>query len=190
MTYDEYMALPADPGTSCAVCGAGPESPRNGGYNNGLRRKSTKRLAVDHSHSTGRKRGFLCGNCNKGLGHFDDNPALLRAAADYLEKGIELEPLGTYQPRTVTSRPVSGRGGPKTSRPATCIVEGCSEPTGSGGGLGYCGKHYARFKRTGTLEARPYGRKDCSVEGCSRKHFTHGYCQRHYDQLRRRGQVV
>lgn len=44
-----------------------------------------KRLAVDHNHDTKQVRGLLCSNCNRGLGLFQDNPALLREAAEYLE---------------------------------------------------------------------------------------------------------
>jgi len=40
---------------------------------------------VDHDHRDGTIRGLLCGDCNIGIGHFFDNPALMRSAADYIE---------------------------------------------------------------------------------------------------------
>jgi hypothetical protein len=40
---------------------------------------------VDHDHETNEVRGFLCNNCNNGLGRFEDNRVFLRAAVDYLE---------------------------------------------------------------------------------------------------------
>ncbi len=41
---------------------------------------------VDHSHSTGRIRGILCGKCNMLLGHADDSPETLLQLVRYLEK--------------------------------------------------------------------------------------------------------
>lgn len=58
----EYDALPK----VCMICG------------------SQGNLCVDHSHRTGRVRGMLCAPCNKGLGHFRDDPTLLLRASDYL----------------------------------------------------------------------------------------------------------
>ena len=45
---------------------------------------SSRKLAVDHCHESGKIRGLLCHNCNVGLGHFKDSPALLMAALTYI----------------------------------------------------------------------------------------------------------
>lgn len=44
------------------------------------------RLSVDHCHTTGELRGLLCWGCNRKIGAFNDNVALLKAAALYLTK--------------------------------------------------------------------------------------------------------
>lgn len=49
------------------------------------------KLHVDHDHLTGRIRGVLCANCNRGIGLFRDNKELLAKAIKYLDKEYELE---------------------------------------------------------------------------------------------------
>jgi hypothetical protein len=66
--YDEMLTTQ---GGVCAIC---EQTCPTGRY-----------LAVDHDHDTGLVRGLLCSKCNPGLGWFNDDPARLRAAADYLE---------------------------------------------------------------------------------------------------------
>lgn len=54
-------------GAGCDICG-----------------QRTIRMAIDHSHLTGRVRGLLCKDCNLILGWVQDDPARLRAMADYV----------------------------------------------------------------------------------------------------------
>lgn len=80
----EYNAILAAQGGVCAICG---------------RRPGKRRLAVDHDHQTGEKRGLLCASgdfgCNKGLGYFNDDVELLRRAVAYLENPPARRVLGT-----------------------------------------------------------------------------------------------
>ena len=77
MTPEDYAErLEAQNGV-CAICGK-PETHKRDGI--------VKPLAVDHCHETGAVRGLLCHSCNLGLGHMKDNPAVLQAAARYLEE--------------------------------------------------------------------------------------------------------
>lgn len=43
-------------------------------------------LSVDHCHDTGEIRGLLCHGCNAAIGYARNDPARLRAAADYLDR--------------------------------------------------------------------------------------------------------
>ncbi len=65
---DEVLADIKATITECVICG------------------SNEPLVVDHDHKTGRVRGMLCNHCNRGLGHFRDDPELLQFAAIYLQE--------------------------------------------------------------------------------------------------------
>jgi len=43
-------------------------------------------LEVDHCHITGQFRGWICKNCNTGLGKFFDDSKFLIKAIEYLHK--------------------------------------------------------------------------------------------------------
>jgi len=45
---------------------------------------SKEKLVVDHDHKGNFVRGMLCNHCNRGLGHFRDDPMLLEFAKMYL----------------------------------------------------------------------------------------------------------
>lgn len=49
----------------------------------------SRKLSFDHSHTTNRFRGWLCGRCNLALGYAGDSEERLRALADYLKKTHE-----------------------------------------------------------------------------------------------------
>jgi len=56
---------------------------------NEVARKGQKKLqnwVLDHDHDTELFRGWLCGNCNTGLGGFKDSIDRVRRATEYLEK--------------------------------------------------------------------------------------------------------
>lgn len=43
-------------------------------------------LCLDHDHETGRLRGWLCRQCNTGLGYFKDSVDFLHSAISYLTR--------------------------------------------------------------------------------------------------------
>ena len=85
MTEEDYLALLAAQDGACAVCRSefGDQAPH-----------------VDHDHETGVVRGLLCFTCNTAIGKMRDDPALLRAAAAYLEQP---PPVITGRPRALSS---------------------------------------------------------------------------------------
>ena len=72
ITPDDYQRMMEEQGGVCKICG----NPPSGRF----------ALSVDHDHRTQRVRGLLCGKCNFAIGHANDNPALLRKMAKYLEE--------------------------------------------------------------------------------------------------------
>lgn len=72
ITREQYEAWAAGRTKQCAICWQSPSGPRD--------------LHCDHDHETGSLRDWLCGTCNQGLGNFHDDPDLLRAAAEYIER--------------------------------------------------------------------------------------------------------
>jgi hypothetical protein len=71
VTDEHYRAKLAEQDGRCAICGVNKCSR---GY----------AMAADHCHATGKPRGVLCGNCNRGLGLLGDNAEGLRRAFAYL----------------------------------------------------------------------------------------------------------
>ena len=68
ITLVEYYSLAAFQQNRCAVCN----------------QRTDEDLHVDHNHSNNAVRGLLCGNCNRGLGLFEDDIYRLRNAQHYL----------------------------------------------------------------------------------------------------------
>lgn len=58
-------------GNRCSICSQPPNS---------------RGLVGDHNHRTDSTRELLCATCNTGLGMFKDDSAVLRRAAEYLDR--------------------------------------------------------------------------------------------------------
>ena len=72
LTPTQFEDLLAAQGGRCAICRT-DQIPKRGSWH------------VDHEHTTCKVRGILCHGCNVALGHFNDDPVRLRAAAAYVE---------------------------------------------------------------------------------------------------------
>ena len=46
--------------------------------------KQTNHWVLDHCHTTSEFRGYICNDCNLGIGKFDDNPNIIYKAWRYL----------------------------------------------------------------------------------------------------------
>jgi hypothetical protein len=71
-TYDRMLATQKH---CCAICG--DKENKVGGLHNSF--------SVDHDHTTGKVRGLLCNQCNRGLGMLGDNIKSIMNVVKYLE---------------------------------------------------------------------------------------------------------
>lgn len=46
----------------------------------------TSKLDLDHSHLTGKVRGWVCDSCNTGIGRFKDDEEMLDRAKEFIRK--------------------------------------------------------------------------------------------------------
>jgi len=84
ITLLDYKKLLRKQNGTCALCAA--TSSKGGiGVGIGKNSKGIRRLSVDHCHKTGKIRGLLCSNHNRGLGMFSDSIVELLKAIKYLE---------------------------------------------------------------------------------------------------------
>jgi hypothetical protein len=74
LTTEEYNNLYNYQNGECAICSKPVKLGGKGG------------MYVDHCHSTGKVRGFLCNPCNSALGMFKDDVTILQSAINYLQK--------------------------------------------------------------------------------------------------------
>lgn len=74
ITTDQFDEMLAAQGGCCAICGT--DTPKGSGT-----------FHVDHCHTTGKIRGLLCINCNRGLGNFKDSLFFLQQAINYINRG-------------------------------------------------------------------------------------------------------
>jgi hypothetical protein len=64
-----------------------------------MKQARTRRLAVDHDHTTGAVRGLLCFRCNQYLGQWENDPIAIHNLIVYLWVILERQYDPVYQPR-------------------------------------------------------------------------------------------
>ena len=79
VTLAWYEAILAKQGGACAICKKPEDKVLKG---------RLLRLAVDHCHATGKVRGLLCVNCNRGIGNLQHDRTILTAALAYLKNTV------------------------------------------------------------------------------------------------------
>ncbi len=72
-----YQEMLREQNGVCAICQQPERAPDKA-------TGKTKDLAIDHDHATGAVRALLCSSCNRALGLFNDDEALLAKAQEYV----------------------------------------------------------------------------------------------------------
>lgn len=88
ITWLEYTRILEQQGDTCGICfGVLPVS-------------VTRRLSVDHCHTTGEVRGILCQRCNSAIGLLGENENVLLNAIAYLK--LHNNSLQNFTPNKLT----------------------------------------------------------------------------------------
>lgn len=95
LSLEDYQRMHDAQGGRCAICDSPEGETRNG---------KVKMLAVDHCHKTGKIRGLLCCPCNQAIGKLRDDSAIIRRAADYIDRHANPEKRKTRFSDTIRGR--------------------------------------------------------------------------------------
>lgn len=78
ITEEQFNLMVAEQNNRCAICGTSEP----GGNAN--------KWHIDHDHQTNRVRKLLCAKCNMGIGHLNDDPAIIAQSFFYLTSFSEI----------------------------------------------------------------------------------------------------
>lgn len=70
LEIDDYQSILDAQGNKCAIC----------------IKPFRKTPNVDHCHDTGKVRGLLCFNCNRAIGHLQNDTGIIQNAIAYLQR--------------------------------------------------------------------------------------------------------
>lgn len=92
ITPDDYEEMFQRQQGRCAICGVLKER-----WEPAPLKERSRFLVVDHDHSSREVRGLLCVQCNCGVGQFKEDPAIMYAAAAYLDcvRSAQVAPVAT-----------------------------------------------------------------------------------------------
>jgi len=117
ITPKQFVEMMRAQNCACKVCGYIPASPLD--------------LTIDHDHDTGAVRGLLCSPCNTALGMFRDDPARMRAAAEYIEAAGSAPKPKPLKP-VATRKTKADRIAEVQDLPSRCTNEQCADPIADG----------------------------------------------------------